>query len=360
LCVGRVVSSVQIDSDDPAATDLLAAIVQVLAESGGWLHPQARLICRDGDLSLQCRADDGEPLVRVPHEAMVPVSRMLWTTSDDGLAFTDLPEGLAGPATEIAYLHVALLNQCRKLADLHRSHPLLAPLTPGVIEAVRAFRPSFRTRPIDPTSLLWSTRCFRLSTGSGAPEPVAIPVVDLLDHHGGGATGVGHGSAFTVPISRPLGDDTCLLDYGWQRDAIGMAVVYGFADVHAEIAHSAPLHLLAWPGSIEVRGVGRDAHGRLLPMRARIDGGHLDISHLSFGAARAPQVELMAATGLDRGRAQLVIEAVAEANLERVAALERTAIATQGPAATTLLRAAQRQAAVIRTFLERVRDPSLT
>jgi NAD(P)H-nitrite reductase large subunit len=95
-------------------------------------------------------------------------------------------------------------------------------------------------------------------------------------------------------------------------------------------------------------------------MQARIDGGHLDISHVSFGTARAPQVELMAATGLDSDRAHLVVEAVAEANLEHVSALERTANATQGPAATTLRHAAQRQATVIRTFLERVRDPSLT
>lgn len=353
-------SQVRVDADDPVVGDLLAGMLEVLAEAGGWLHPQARLTCRSGDLGLQCPADDGQPLVRIPHAAMIPVGRLRWTATEGALSFPDLPDGLDGAAIELAYLQVALLNQCAKLSRLQGEHPLLAPMSSGVIDAVRAFRPSFRTQPIDPISLLWSTRCFRLRTRQGPAEPVVIPIVDLLDHHRGGASGTGTQDAFAVPVGRPRGDDACLLDYGWQRDPIGMAVVYGFADGSCDVAYSAPLRIDGPAGMIEVRGIGRDGHGRPVPMRAEVDGNLLRISHVGFGPACDPVAELMVASGFARAQAQAVIEAVAIANLRLLGDLHDQAMTDPGAAAIVLVGAARHQQALIQTFPEPAQDGPLT
>lgn len=338
-----------VDADDPVVGDLLEAMLEVLAEAGGWLHPAARLVCRAGNLSLHCSGPIGEPLVRIPHEVMVPVGRIRWSTEGSQLAFEELPESLDDTASEMAYLQVALLNQCRKLPDLQHTHPLLAPLAPGVIEAVRAFRPSFRARPIDPVSLLWSTRCFRLRTADRPAEPVSIPVVDLLDHHRQGASGTGNLNAFDVPISRPLDSDACFLDYGWQRDPIGMAIVYGFADESAEVAHSAPLRIRSGTQTIEVEGTGRDADGHLVAMRAQASASLVRISHVSLGPTQNPVAELIAAAGLDATRARQVIEDVAAANLELLERLASLAVVEPGQAASTLAAAARKQQTLIRS-----------
>lgn len=350
-----------VDAADSVVADLLAAILELLAESGGWLHPDARLIERGGHLSLSCQAATGEPLVRVPHRAMVPVGRISWSAEPDALVLDELPADFDELARELAYLQVALLNRCGKVPGLHQSHPLLAPLSPRLIESVRAFRPSFRTAPIDPASLLWSTRCFRLTTSSSMPEPVVIPVVDLLDHHCDGASGVGRQDAFEVTVRKPTTDDACYLDYGWRRDAIGMAVVYGFADSSADIAQSAPLRIEhASFGEIKVLGQGRDASGHLVPMQATMSDRGITISHVAFGAGRDPAGELMCATGWSSTKASKAIEAIAAENLALLANLHSSATMDAGPAPAILGGAALRQTEIIRTFSEHVGDGSLT
>lgn len=350
-----------VDATDPVVVDLLSGILEVLAAAGGWLHPRARIVERDGHLRLHCPAPDGEPLVRVPRAAMVPVGRMSWAVSPDALVVDHLPEGLDPLAAELAYLEVALLNQCGKVPELHRTHPLIAPLDPGLIEAVRALRPGFRTEPIDPTSLLWSTRCFRLTTGTGPAEPVVIPVVDLLDHHSAGAIGTGQADSFDVTVLHAGTGDACFLDYGWKRDAIGMAVVYGFADSSADIAHSAPLAIeLESIGRIEVLGKGRDPGGHLLPLQATAVPGGLALSQVSFGNGFHPVHQVMEATGWEESHAASAIEAIASANLVLLDSLIDQAVADGRPAATVLADAARCQHEVIRTFPEHARDHPLT
>ncbi|MBU6245414.1 MAG: hypothetical protein KGP12_09380 [Actinomycetales bacterium] len=330
--------------------DLLAGILQLLLEAGGWLHPGAWLRARDGELSVHCSAPDGEPLVVVPAAAMVRVGRVEWSSVSDSLAFAPMPEALDGIELEMLYLHAALLNQCQKVPTLVRTHPALAAgLSDGLVHAVRAFRPSFRTRQAQPASVLWSTRCFRLTVGSGSPEPVAVPVIDLIDHHRGGASGQELDDGLRVPVQHPGGDSACFLDYGWQRDAIGTALVYGFADRSADIAHSAPLALeIAGVGRVRIEARGRDATGRLLPIRAERSADQTVISHLGFGPSQRPVDRLTEAAGWTRQAAESVTAAIAEANLALVRSLERHAAAQpEHPAAMLLAEAARVQARMI-------------
>jgi hypothetical protein len=295
-----------IDADDVIVEDLLAGTLELVAELGGWLHPQARIVARDGQLGLHCGSEDDAPLVHLPREAFVRIGRVTWSHSREGLEVLDIPA---------------------EMTD---------------IEAVRWFRPSFRLRQPTPASLLWSTRSFRVPVQpSSTPEPAALPIIDLLNHHHSGSTGQLLEVGFAVDVSRPFGTDECALDYGLGRDAIGMAVVYGFADSTAAVAHSAPLVLqVPRVGEVRVAAVGRTRTGQLLPPVVREQDGLLEISHVTFRPGNAGQ--LAARMGAS------VVEAVAERNLELLAELRRRAQAAPGSAgAAVLAAAADRQAEVI-------------
>jgi hypothetical protein len=332
-----------IDADDVIVEDLLAGTLELVAELGGWLHPQARIVARDGQLGLHCGSEDDAPLVHLPREAFVRIGRVTWSHSREGLEVLDIPAEMTDAEAELLMLQVALHNQSGKIPWLVRTHPVLDPLLPDdVIEAVRWFRPSFRLRQPTPASLLWSTRSFRVPVQpSSTPEPAALPIIDLLNHHHSGSTGQLLEVGFAVDVSRPFGTDECALDYGLGRDAIGMAVVYGFADSTAAVAHSAPLVLqVPRVGEVRVAAVGRTRTGQLLPPVVREQDGLLEISHVTFRPGNAGQ--LAARMGAS------VVEAVAERNLELLAELRRRAQAAPGSAgAAVLAAAADRQAEVI-------------
>lgn len=221
-----------IDGDDAIVVDLLAATVEIVLELEGWLHPELRIVARDGHLRIDCGADEDEPVIFLPIEAYVRVGRVGWSDSRDRLEVTEVPDEFGVVERELLMLQTALHSQCEKVPWLVATHPVLADdLDASVVAAVRALRPDFRTQPTTPAGVLWSTRCLRLPpAGSSLPEPVALPIVDLLNHDCRGATGVSGPDGFAVRAGHATGTVECFLDYGLQRTALDLAVDYGFVD----------------------------------------------------------------------------------------------------------------------------------
>ena len=335
-----------IDADDAIVADLLAGTLELVAELGGWVHPDARLVARDGQLSLHCDGDSVGPLIRLPRAAMVRIGRVTWSDSPAQLEVLAIPDDLTVDEIELLMMQVALHNQCGKVSWLARTHPVLDPSLPSdVIDAVRWFRPSFRLRQPTAASLLWSSRAFRLPPeGSTTPEPMALPIVDLLNHHPAGTTGTLTDDAFVVDISRPLGTAECALDYGLERDAIGMAVVYGFADAASPVAHSAPINIdVPGVGPVRVAAVGRSRTGRILPPVVRQRDGAVEISHVTFRAGGADELTTRIPAA--------IVEAVAERNLALLEELRGRALTSPAsPGAAVLAGAAESQAEVIRSL----------
>jgi hypothetical protein len=102
------------------------------------------------------------------------------------------------------------------------------------------------------------------------------------------------------------------LDYGLQRDALDLAIVYGFADTSADIAHSAS------------------------------DG----VTFAASDPGRAAR-EVADARGVTLAEAQRIAGAIAEENLSLLKGLQERAAACASLAAGILLAAARHQADVI-------------
>ena len=220
-----------IDADDPLIADLLAGTIELVREAGGFIAPTTRLVERAGQLSIESSAVAGEPLLRIPREAFVRVDRVEWSQDGDRIVIEQAPDDCGALEWEMLYLQVALHNACGKLAWMQRTHPSLDPRLPAdLVDAVRAIVPSFRTPQMGAIDLLWANRCFRLPMEAGGPpERVLIPIVDLLNHHADGAVGDWDAESFQVATAPAFGTLECALDYGMERDAMEMAVVYGFA-----------------------------------------------------------------------------------------------------------------------------------
>ena len=230
-----------VDAESPLVADLLAGTLEIIREAGGFIVPATRLIERDGQLSLESSADDGSPMLRIPRECFVRVDRVTWAEQEGRMVIVEVPDEFSDIETEMLYLQVALHNACGKIEWMQRTHPSLDPNLPDdLVDAVRTLIPSFRNPMMAATDVLWANRCFRIPMVEGeAPERVLIPVVDLLNHHSMGATGDWTGEDFEVVTKKPFGTSECALNYGMNRNALEMAVVYGFADEAAPAGASA-------------------------------------------------------------------------------------------------------------------------
>ena len=339
-----------VDADDDLVADFLAGTVETVLELGGWLHPGLTIVAREGHIRLQVDPDiaEGECAVVVPSAAYVPISRVLWSPSDEGLEVDGLIDELTPEQTELLILQVALHNSCGKIPALVDEHPALSRhLSDDMTEAVRAFRPSFRAAFPSAAELFWSNRVFRLPIAAGRPpEPVAVPIIDLFDHMCGGATAQSLDDAFVVNISRPSPSSECFLDYGQERDSIGMAVVYGFADASNPRAHSAPMTVdVPRVGIVEIKARGRSRSGELLaPIVSKTPHG-FTISHLTFRAddPARPSRELLQASAWSPEQVDAVVRAVNERNRDLVGRLMNLTRKSVSIAAVTLLEAARAQ-----------------
>jgi hypothetical protein len=236
-----------VDADSDLVADLLAGTLEVIREAGGFVAPTTRLVEREGQLSVTSTADDGAPLFRIPRECFVRVDRVTWAEQDDRMVIVDVPEEFTDIETELLYIQVALHNACDKLAWMRRTHPALDPRLPDdLVAAVQALIPSFRNPRMAATDVLWANRCFRLPLNDDQqPERVLIPIVDLLNHHAHGAVADWNGREFMITTRTPFGTSECALDYGMERNALELAVVYGFVDSSATACTPHPYDLAA-------------------------------------------------------------------------------------------------------------------
>lgn len=341
---------VLVEADDPIVADLLQGTLDLVLEAGGWVDPTVVLLAEDGQLSVLSDAADDSPLVVVPRLAVVRVDSVTWADDDERLVVELPPDDAGDIELQMLYVQSALHNQCAKLPWLSATHPALAlEVSVDLVEAVRRCVPGFRSSPLSPREVLWANRCFRLPWDASMPR-VLVPLVDLLNHHAGGASGTWDGETFAVPARYPFGTAECALDYGMGRDALETAIVYGFVDDSADVARSAPIHLeLDGLPDLTVVGAGRAPDGSWLPVTAQRTPDGLVVSHLTFSAAdphRAAR-ELASATGLGSGEIERALGAVIEENLRLLDDVQASARGGS-PAESTLAGAAGHQAAVMR------------
>ncbi len=307
---------IEVDADDPILADLLASTLDLVADAGGWVHPQTRILARDGQFSVECGGEVDTPLLGIPRTAFLRVDAVTWDEDPSLLRVVDVPDDIGD--TEISLLHVqaALHNQAGRLEWIARTHPAVADLLPDVESALRDLVPGFRLVPTTPRDVLFANRCLRVDLGDGrGAQRVLVPLLDLLNHHAAGAAASWDGESFAISVRRPFGTSECALDYGLDRDALELAAVYGFTDSEAGLAHL-PVTCTDVPGigMVSVVAAGRQATGALAPLTVERMGNETRISQLTFTTdavtMHALVTQLAQAADWDTAAARAALQAV--------------------------------------------------
>jgi hypothetical protein len=162
--------------------------------------------------------------------------------------------------------------------------------------------------------LVMEDLCLRIPVAPGEPaERILIPIIDLLNHNTRSAKGSWDGDAFSVDVRHPFSTDECGLDYGLARDDLGTAVVYGFIDTSATLAHSAPVVVdMSGGARLQVMGDARDTDGILVSINAIANGDVMSVNRLTFSSDDPDSTvqEVAAATGLDAPHARVAAAAI--------------------------------------------------
>ena len=351
-----------VDSDDPILTDLLTSTLELLAEAGGWVHPDTRIVARGGQFSLYCDTDADGALLVIPRTALLRVDAVTWADDPEHLRFEQLPDDVGDTELALLYIQTALHNRAERLAWIERTHPAVATLPPDVVTQLRTLVPGFRSAPTSARDALFANRCLRVDLGDGhGTQRVLVPVLDLLNHHGDGAVPQWDGESFSIGVRRPFGTSECALDYGLNRDALELAAVYGFADSSAAVAHLP--HVSAHVpdiGVVTVRAAGRELSGDFAPLTIDRTDGAAEISHLTFSAdpqAMGRLVEEIASTSdWESASSRAVLKALGEQALDRTQEL-RAMCSADDPALDVLRAAADRQCAVLDSAVDVLEHP---
>lgn len=342
----------EFDCENPAVERLLRSIVTEVVAQGGHVAEGTRFYERGGDLSAHrnpALADDDTPLIAIPMRVMTPVDQGRWSINDGHLRVEPL-EGTPALTAAMLQLHADLYNACGKLQWFQREHPLGAlSEDDAAVAAIRGLRPAFTPNP-GPEGFLKT----RTLAPKAPMTPVLIPVLDVLNHHRDGAQIRKRDNRLQVSQHHPTGTTECFANYGgFPRDALDLALTYGFVDPSVRLATSAPLRL-------QVDGVGVLSVGLAKtpgdarwhpPMVRRSDVG-VHLSHLTFQAdhlerTRVPLQLVMAGLGVadPAAAATEMLGHIVDRNLELLDVLA-SSLDDTGPTAELLRQAIAQQSLI--------------
>ena len=280
-------SAMVIDAETPGISRCLCAIEQVLKHGGAQIHPGLCIVERGGHFTIYCTTTDitaGQHLFHLPLALLIPVDGIQWADSQQTLALAATPDHLSTVQRQLLDLHIELYNLTKKLEWAVHNHPQIAlQSAPHLLSMLSLIQPDFTGTPAKVADVFLQTRVFHLTVASDADagKNVLMPLIELLNHHPKGAAfQVGNGALF-MAVKQPMGQTECFARYGGHRDALDLALHYGYADLNTPFAHSAPVKVtVRGLAHIRVQGLRMKAAHALTPPRITLEEGGVVLSHL--------------------------------------------------------------------------------
>ncbi len=253
--------------DYAAVESLLHQLISQVLELGGRISADAEIVCKGGNLSIECRTDVSPEaeLVFVPETALIPMSRVSMSVQDDQLVIHAIEGELDSKRRSLLDLMVHLFNLTGKIRDFRASSPRLSLLGHGhILEHLLAGRHKREPQPAPGTpefgafvaDLFFKSRVLGYSFSGDTEKTLALmPIIDSLNHHPMGTdfrkTKKEKGAAgLAVRASRPVAGSTeCFAIYGFY-DTLDSYLQYAYVDQNTRFLRSVPCEL-------NVTGVGR-------------------------------------------------------------------------------------------------------
>lgn len=311
---------ISVDATTPGVGELITRIAEEACALGAVIDSHLMVAEHNGHVTLgSASGAEGEPFIRLPFDALVPVDGLVWDFSG-GVTVVDNDATLTDAQQSLLDLHVQLWNATGKFDEYQVRHPRAAAARDGALaEQIRRLRPTFT--PDDSPAGMVRTRTFSLrSDAAGERRSVIMPILELADHHPQGApyrTGDG-----VLESTYRFVDETrvAYVRYGPWRDAMDLACLYGFSTEEPLFFVSAPVALdLGIAGSLTVVRQGN----RQAQPRWQLDEQGLTVDYLPFHVSTGmfesfirPVRAYLEHSGMDRGASMRTVMDVAESLLD--------------------------------------------
>lgn len=293
-----------VDASTPGVAESIAALVDLVVEAGGTVHPQMRVVERAGALSVHLQGDDdGQPLVRLPELLLVPVDDLGWDSDPGRIAVTRGRAALGADQLRALDLMLDVYNRTGKAGWAQRHLPGCSlPRNGAALAAVQRAVPEFAERTSVAEIFIGSRIYSHRTTPEGPTSNVLMPIVDYLDHHRRGAPLRVVDGVMVIGVRRPDDPTSCRVTYGPRRSPLDTALHYGFVDSTATHARSLGVTVdeVDGPigGAVVVEGQPRRALSPLDPPDISVEGGQLHLSHLTFDVTHPDRIVGILALGL--------------------------------------------------------------
>ena len=266
--------SISIDSDDWELEALLRQLETLVRGEGADLHPALRVVSREGNLWIESDAQDGEVLVRLPPESLIPIDEASLRLDGSAIRVEACSDKISAAQKALLDCMLAIYNQGNKL-ELHRgyspwsafcsSQELLDQLHFARKDAPKISEYHEMASQGDLDALLLqhyiASRTLRYGANQGDPSGpfhrVLMPFIDFFNHHTAAPGFSRDGAALEVRAGRSVpGSNECFVSYS-RLDAMDSFLSYGFVDSSAAFMRSVPVHIrLRGVGEIEIQGRG--------------------------------------------------------------------------------------------------------
>ena len=291
-------SAMKVESEHGDVAGLFTEIADIVDEYGGHLHPG--LIIRNSGQSYCAAitpqglaAAPEQPLIAIPRSLLIPVDGIGWQVRDGRLQAVSGLSDLSGPQRLLLERMLSLYNLAGKVEEACRTLPALALQgQEGLLELLRRGRRHWVGTPAPPAEAFIGTRTLAYSQyrsppvgATARPVKVLMPLIDVLNHHPGGAPFAASVEGVSVAVRAKGEDLECFGSYGF-RDALSLLLNYGFASTQPQFVQSIACE-------VDLAGWGRLGIQRqdFIPPRdlPRIDRTHdgVTISHLNLPADRS-------------------------------------------------------------------------
>ena len=242
--------SVRVEAESTAVASTLEALFDVLRDAGAEMHPGIRIRHVDGQLDVW--ADGDEPwLMRIPTSTLVPISGLTWA-DDPPLRLTSPPQDLTDLQRSVLHACIDVMVAAGTWEHVRATHPRATITDEESIEILRSLHPAFT--PSRSADAMLRTRTIRIAIGEDEPSSFLMPMLDFVNHHPDAPAYASSAGWLSIPTWRAQADGQCFVSYGSTRDALGIALAYGYVD-------EAITRVTALPGTHEL------PRGHLLHLR---------------------------------------------------------------------------------------------
>ena len=364
----------RVDATSPTARVAIEEMISLAVDNGAELHPSLFVRERDGQMSVHADASDGEPLIRLPVEVLVPIDDTVWETSGGRLSVAGPDHNATPMQQELAERLVAVYNATDKIRWAETTLPAIAFRNdPDATVAVQSLRPGFSAGSRSVADAFVRTRLFRWSrpnsTTDTAHEPgrrFLMPVIDLINHNELGAPYQLGSGAMTISVAHPGASTECVVRYGARRDPLDLAISHGYVERNATLARSVPVTVEAADDLlVHVRGTRLEVRSELDPPRISMERGRLTLSHATFEPGRPDRFVTFLRLAIAAYQAKYEIQSIdvegiswevtrrlAEANVDRLLMTQQQFARSASPAATIMIAAADEQRRIIEEVIE--------